>query len=165
MRRLYVLMPDVESCKGAVKELRTIGIPKHHLHVMANLMHNLEGLPQATVWQKTELIHGIAWGVGLGGVAGFTGIGLAMIFPPAGLEISEIAPFAGAIAGAVLGGTISAILSSHEHSHTLDRFRTEISRGRLLLMIDAPYRQVEEIQSLIHQYHPEANIEVTIPNQ
>jgi len=162
MRRLYVLMPDAESCKRMVDEIEATGIPEHHLHVLASLAQRLEGLPEASVWQKTEIAHSIAWGVGLGGVAGLVGGVLTVVFPPAGLVLGGGALLAGVAAGAGLGGAISAILGSHEHSHTLDRFRREISAGRLLLMVDAPRRRVDEIRQMILRHHPEAEIEVMV---
>ncbi|KOR28114.1 membrane protein, partial [Achromatium sp. WMS1] len=64
-------------------------------------------------------------------------------------------------AGAGLGGVVSAILGSHEHNHTLDKFRAEISRGRILLMVDTPLNQIDKIQNLIHQHHPEAETKIT----
>lgn len=163
MRRLYVLMPDAESCKRVVEELEASGIPDHHLHVVASLTQNLEGLPEASVWQKTELAHGIEWGISLGGVAGFLGGVLAVAFPPTGLVLGGGALVAGAAAGAGLGGMISAILGSHEHNHSLDHFRWEISSGRLLLMADVPRRQVDEIRGLILRHYPEAEIGVMTP--
>jgi hypothetical protein len=160
MRRLYVLIPKVENCKQVVQELETLGIPEHHLHVVASIAQHLEGLPEATVWQKTELAHGIEWGIGLGGIAGLLGGVMAVAFPPPGLILGGGALLAGAAAGAGLGGIVSAMLGSHEHNHTLDRFRAEINRGRILLMVDAPSRQVEEIQTLIRRHHPEAEIKI-----
>ncbi len=161
MRRLYVLMPNVESCKQVVQELETKGISENNLHVVASLSQHLEGLPEATVWQKTELAHGIEWGIGLGGIAGLLGGIMAVAFPPPGLILGGGALLAGAAAGAGLGGVVSAMLGSHEHNHSLDRFRAQINRGLILLMVDVPSSQVEATQALIRNHHPEADITVT----
>jgi hypothetical protein len=40
------------------------------LHVIAGLGHALKDLPDASIWQRTEVIRGIEWGGGLGGAAG-----------------------------------------------------------------------------------------------
>ena len=177
MRRLYVLLPDVTSCKRVVEELEQVGIPESHLHVVASLAYRLDGLPKATVWQKTELAHGIEWGIALGGVAGLVGGMLAVLFPPSGLITGQIfvEPVVNdeafliltiaAVAGASLGGIISAILGSHEHNHDLDRFRGDIVRGRILLMADVPRGQVEDIQALIRKHHVGANFELTLSHK
>lgn len=160
MRRLYVIVQDTESCKKIVTGLETIGISNRHVHVTASLAKNLEGLPQATVWQNTELAHGLELGTTLGGIAGLIGGGLAFAFPPAGLALDDSMLFIAAIGGSMLGGVVSAMIGSHEHNHALDRFRADIARGRLLLIINVPRRQFNEVQTLIHTIHPKAEISI-----
>lgn len=163
MRRLHVLMPDTESCKAVVEELKGSGVPQSHLHVVANLAQNIEDLPEATVWQKTELAHGIEWGLGLGGVAGLIGGVLAVSFPPAGLVLGGGAILAGAAAGAGFGAVVTAMLGMNEHSHQLDKYKQAIGEGKLLLMADVPSARVEELSQLILKHHPTADIGVHKP--
>ena len=160
MRRVYVLMPDPTSCQAVVDELEEAGVSEHHLHVVASLARNLGHLPEATVWQKTELGHGIEWGIGLGGVAGLLGGLLAVAFPPAGLVLGGGALLGGTVAGAGVGAAVSALIGSQEHSHELDDFQSEIEKGRVLLMVDVPRKQVEDIKDMILKHHPEAEIGV-----
>jgi hypothetical protein len=160
MHRLYVVLPDQQVCKVLVLELQRQGVPEHHLHVVARLDQSLEGLPEAGVWQKTELAHGIEWGVGLGGVAGLIGGLLAVTFPPAGLVLGGGAVLAGSVAGAGVGGVITAMLASHEHNHVLDHFQREISRGKLLLMVDMAHGEIGRVRALIEKQHPQAEIGV-----
>lgn len=160
MRRVHVLMPDPASCQAVVDELRESGITDHHLHVVASLTQDLHGLPEATVWQKTELGHGIEWGIGLGGVAGLLGGVLAVAFPPAGLAPGGGALLAGTVAGAAVGAAVTALIGSNEHSHELDDFQSEIEQGKVLLMADVPRKQVDEIKGMILKHHPEAQIGV-----
>lgn len=163
MHRLYAVIPDTEMCKRIVAELKAIEIPERHLHVTGSLAKNLKGLPQATVWQNTELVHGLELGAALGGIAGLIGGGLAVVFPPAGSAFGDSALFAAAIGGAVLGGVVSAMIGSHEHNHSLDRFRADIRRGRLLLIADVPHRQLDAVQALICEIYPKAEIIIEIP--
>ncbi|KOR30879.1 hypothetical protein TI04_03650 [Achromatium sp. WMS2] len=163
MRRLYVLVPDTQSCKDIVEQLKTFGISEHSMHAIAGLSRNLKGLPSASIWQKTDLAHGIILGVTLGGLAGFTGGLLAMFFPPAGLKFGHQGMLIATAAGLVIGVLTHAILGSHKHNHSLDRFRPEMRRGWILLMADVPHRQVEDIKTSIHQQHPESKIEITMP--
>jgi hypothetical protein len=163
MRRLHVILPDQESCRRVVEAFEAEGVPPERLHVVASLGQDLDGLPEATVWETTELAHGIEWGLGLGGVAGLLGGVLAVTFPPAGLVLGGGAILAGAAGGAGVGGVISALLSSHEHNHDLDYFQREIAHGRLLLMADVPRGRVDAFRALILQHHPEARIGVLKP--
>jgi len=165
MRRLHVLMPDQDTTKAVVDELKDEGIPEHHLHVVANLGQDLNGLPEANVWQKTELAHGIEWGVGLGGAAGLLGGVLAVTFPPAGLVLGGGAVLAAAAGGAGIGAVVHAMLGSHEHNHDLDRYAQAIGEGWLLLMVDVPRNRVEALSDLIRSHHPEAEIGVYEPKK
>jgi hypothetical protein len=162
MYRVYAIVSDKEICKNIVTKLNNLGILTRHLHVIASLTKDLEGLPQATVWQNTELVHGLELGAALGGIAGLIGGGLAMIFPPTGVALNDSVLLVVAVGGAILGSATSAIISSHEHNHSLDRFRTDIARGKLLLMVDVSRRQVDEVQAIIHNIHSQAKISITI---
>jgi hypothetical protein len=158
MRRLFFLTPGVESCQAIVAELTETGVPERHLHVIASLEQSLEGLPEAGILQKTELIHGIEKGAGLGGAAGILGGLLAMAFPPAGVILGGGALLAGAVAGAGFGAVVTALMSSHEHNHDLDGFQRAIEAGQILLMVDVPKNQVNETKETILSHHPEASI-------
>jgi hypothetical protein len=161
MRRLFVLLPTEESCRAVVRELEEAGIPEGRLHVIAGLTHELRDLPQAGVWQRTELAHGIEWGLGLGGVAGLLGGVLAASFPPAGLVLGGGALMAWTAVGAGVGAIVSALLGSQEHHHDLDKFQRAIAAGQLLLMIDVPRQQEEDVRSRILKHHREARIGAT----
>ncbi|MEN8178733.1 MAG: DUF1269 domain-containing protein [Pseudomonadota bacterium] len=160
MRRLFFLTPDIGSCQTIVKELQNAGVPQRHLHVIASIEQTLEDLPEAGILQKTELLHGIEIGAGLGGTAGIMGGLLAMTFPPAGLVLGGGALLAGAAAGAGFGAVVTALISSHEHNHDLDSFQRAIEKGEILLMVDIPRGQVDETKELILGHHPEAKIGV-----
>lgn len=160
MRRLFFLTPNVESCHAIVQELEQTGVPERHLHVIASIRQSLNDLPEAGILQKTELKHGIEVGAGLGGTAGVLGGLLAMTFPPAGLVLGGGALLAAAVAGAGFGAVVTALLTSHEHNHELDRFQQAIERGEILLMVDIPKNQVDVTKGLILGHHPEAKIGV-----
>ena len=88
MRRIYFLLPDVQSGKGIVDELLLKRIEWRHIHVLARPDVRLEELPQATLTQRSDLLPALARGTAAGGVTGML-VGLvAMAFPPAGLTIA-----------------------------------------------------------------------------
>ena len=160
MRRLFFLTPDVTSCHHIVTELKASGVPQRHLHVIGSIEQPLDDLPEASVLQKTELLHGIEIGAGLGGTAGILGGLLAMTFPPAGIVLGGGALLAGAAAGAGFGAVVSALMSSHEHNHDISAFQEAIERGEILLMVDIPKGNVDKTKELILSHHPEAKIGV-----
>ena len=66
-RRLYFLLPTLESCTAVVDELHQRGVTDRHIHVIGNHMVVLEGLHEASLFQKSEFGHGIEMGIGVGG--------------------------------------------------------------------------------------------------
>jgi len=165
MRRLYTLLPDLQSCHGLVDELCSAGIPDTHLHVVAASDQVLEGLPEATVWQKTELAHGLEIGVGLGGAAGLLAGLLALSFPPAGLVVGGAAVMASTAAGAGFGALASAMMKGHEHNHRLHDYQPEIEAGKVLLMVDVPRSSVDQTRDSILRHHPQAQIQIARPKR
>ena len=152
------MLPTQDSCRLVVEELKAARIPPSHLHAIAGLIHDLKDLPAASVWQRTELAHGIEWGMGLGGVAGLLGGLLALTFPPAGVVLGGGTLLAGAAAGAGFGALVAALLGSQEHNHKLNRFQRALDAGQILLMVDVPRQREAEIKAAILKHHPEANI-------
>ena len=163
MRRLYVLLPTEASCRAVVTELEAGGIPQTHLHVIAGLTHELKDLPEANLWQRTELARGIEWGMGLGGVAGLLGGLLVVAFPPAGIVLGGGALLAGTAAGAGFGAVVTAMLGSQEHNHQLDGFQRALAAGQLLLLVDVPQARADGVRAIIVRHHPEASIRSVTP--
>ncbi len=159
MRRLYLLLPDEPSLRALVEELEASGVPEHALHVLDNLSHDLSGLPQASLWQKTELAHGLEWGLLLGAFAGLVGGWLVVAFPPGELLLDPqwlLGITTGG--GALVGAMVSALLGAQEHNHLLDHFKRQIKQGQILLMVDLPRARVEETRELMRRYHPEVEV-------
>lgn len=163
MRRLYFLIPTVELTETIVGELEQQGVSHKHLHVVAAVTQRLKGLPEASVWQKTELAHGLEWGTGIGGTAGLLGGLLTVAFPPGGVILGGGALLIGAAAGAGVGAAMMGLMKGHEHNHQLDDFKKDIEHGQILLMVDVPKASVEPISDSILSHHPDADIKVSEP--
>jgi len=161
MRRLFFLLPNREVCKTVVDELKECGTPISHLHVVASVAQRLDGLPEADIWDRTEMKRGLEWGIGLGGVAGLFGGLLAVAFPPGGLVLGGGALLSGAAAGAGFGGVVSMLMKSDEPNHELDDFREELESGALLLMVDVPKERVDPVAELITSRYPEGYVRIT----
>ena len=163
MRRLYFLIPTIDLTATIIDELEQQGIPHTHLHVVAGIQQPLDGFPEANIWQRTELAHGLEWGTGIGGTAGLLGGLLTVAFPPGGIILGGGALLIGAAAGAGVGAAMLGLMKGHEHNHQLDDFKYEIEHGEILLMVDLPKADVEQISESISQHHPEAHIKVSEP--
>ncbi len=135
--RLYCVIPDIVRCTLLTHQLQDAGLSQRYIHVLARDDISLEGLPQATILQKTELTHGIEMGLGVGGVGGMLGGLLAVTFPPAGIVLGGGAlVLITALAGAGVGSVVSALIAGGIPSHELEEFRDHIYHGKILLMVD-----------------------------
>jgi|WetSurMetagenome_2_1015567.scaffolds.fasta_scaffold04176_9 hypothetical protein len=164
-RRLYFLLPTVAHCKALVTDLRAQGVSNNQIHVVARDDIELEGLHQANALQKTELAHGLEWGVGLGGIAGLLGGLLAVTFPPAGILLAGEAILLGTtLAGAGFGAVVSALVAGDIPNHELDNFQDKIALGEILLLLDISTSHVAMVIDLIKSHHPEAEIGILNAN-
>ena len=84
-RRLYFLLPDVKTAKAVFKKLLLARIEQEHVFFLAKEGVALGDLPEATMLQKSDEIHGLALGLVVGGTTGALAGVVAMMFPPSGL--------------------------------------------------------------------------------
>lgn len=161
LKRLYFMLPDRESCKRVVAELRDAGIPERRLHVIASVAVPLDDLPEAGLLQRSELVHGLEQGIALGGTAGLLGGMLVLAFPPAGVVVGGAELVAAVVTGgAGVGALALGLISKDIHKKELAVFEDEIAHGRILLLVDVPKEQVQQWKQLILEHHPEAEIGV-----
>ena len=136
------------------------------LHFLAKRGTLPSDLPEATVLQKTDVVHGAQMGLIIGAVVGALAGGLLVMFPPEGVAPKLIAVLMIAIGGAVFGAWASSMVASSVPNSRLKGFERDIEGGKVLMMVDVPMRRVQEICELVKRRHPEAlsgGIEPTIP--
>src|SRR5262245_39665439 len=88
-RRLYWLLPDVESAKRTVDDLLLARIEDRHMHVLARRDTDLGSLHEASVLQKTDVRHAAGRGLFLGALIGALAAWLLAQYPISGLEIKQ----------------------------------------------------------------------------
>ncbi len=165
-KRLYFLLPDLKHTKQALNHLLLARIEERHIHVMAKEGADLKDLPEATLSQKSDVLHAVQLGVFVGGVTGLvTGIA-AYKFGPAILDlgIGSIAFFI--LLGAMFGGWVSGLIGLDVPNTQLKDFEQAIRRGKILLMVDVSADKVADINKLMKRQHPEAKsqgIEPSLP--
>ena len=157
MRRIYFLAPNIEVTHKIVDELRTLGIEDHHLHILAKRDTPLEDLPEATEFQKTDFIPAVERGAALGATTGLLAGLVGLRF--AGFAIAG-APVLGVL---VFGGTIGAMMSGlaglQVGNSKVKKYEEAIENGELLVMVDIPKEQIDEISKVIIKHHPDAEFE------
>lgn len=155
-RRLYFLLPDLRSAKSVFRKLLLARIEDRHVHFLAKEGMALSDLPEATMLQKSDELHGLALGLVVGGATGALAGVVTLMFPPSGLAMGLGVILAMSVIGAIVGVWVSGMIASDVPNTRLRRFAREIERGKILMMVDVPKDQVEEIGDMIRESHPAA---------
>ncbi len=155
-RRLYFLLPSVESARQTANDLLLARVEDNHMHFLAKRGTDLGELHEASYLQKTDLVHGAGIGLMLGGIGGLALGAVIVAMPPEGTNPQLVAVLIAAIIGAVLGAWMSSMAAAAVPNSRLKQFQEDIAKGKILLMVDIPYGRVEEIRELVLGRHPEA---------
>ncbi|MFO8025356.1 DUF1269 domain-containing protein [Thiohalophilus sp.] len=165
-RRLYFILPDVKSAQSVHDELLLAKVEERHIHVLARSDMELGDLPEASLLQRSDLIHGAQLGAIVGAFAGVLLGTLAVImgYIVPGLEVLSVGSIT--VGGALIGLFASTMVAVNIPNSRLKGFRTRIEQGYLLIMVDVPVEQVETLSKRVKQHHPEAevrDVDPTIP--
>jgi hypothetical protein len=153
---MYYVMPDLASARKIMDDLLLARVEERHIHCLARRGTSMDGLHEANVLQKTDLVHGAQLGLVLGALLGCAG-GAVLVAFVLTADHWQIATVLGTtIIGALLGMWVSSMVGSSIPNSRLQQFEPMIEEGRILLMIDVPEHKVEEIKTLLGQRHPEA---------
>lgn len=165
MRRLYFLIPGVDSAKKIVDELLLARIEERHIHIAAADHHALTeaNLPEANLLQESDFIPAVERGLAIGGATGALAGIAAVVIPGVGLALGGGAILGIGLAGAGVGAWLSSMIGISAPSSRLKDFEDAIASGELLMMVDVPKGRVDEITELVQQHHPEAEVEGTEP--
>ena len=164
MRRLYFLVPDLDTANTVVDELLLKRVDDHHIHVVAKEGTPMGDLPEANLLQKSDFIPAMERGLAVGGITGVLAGIAAVTFPPAGLVLGGGAILGTSLAGAGIGAWISGMIGMDVPNSQIEKFEDAIEKGEVLMMVDIPKTRVEEIEALVQQHHPDADMGGTEPH-
>lgn len=165
-RRLYFLLPDSVHTRQIVDELLLARVEERHIHVLAREGTPMDGLPGASLLQRSDILHGIEMGLAIGGATGVLAGLTAVAFPPAGMDLGGGTILTLAVAGAAIGAWAAGMIGTDVPNSQLRKFRPAIEQGQVLLMVDVRPGEIERVSEMIHRHHPEASdhgTEPTIP--
>jgi hypothetical protein len=165
-KRLYFLLPDVARARQSFQELLLSHIDERHIHVIARDDMPIGDLPEATMLQKSNAIHGLWHGVVVGGATGIVTGTVILFYPPAGMAVNQGIVLITSLVGAIMGVWIAGMIASDIPNSQLTRFDADIEKGKVLMIVDVPRQRVEEITAMIRRDHPEADmrgVDPTIP--
>jgi hypothetical protein len=164
MRRIYFLIPDLETANKVTDELLLARIDERHIHVIAREGTQLGDLPKASLLQTSDVIPAVERGLAVGGVTGILAGVAAVSFPPAGLVLGGGAILATAIAGSGIGAWLSSMIGVDVVNSQIKQFEGAVENGEILFLVDVPKERVHQIETMVKMHHPEADVEGTEPH-
>jgi hypothetical protein len=157
-KRLYFLLPDINRATSVFRELLLARIEDKHIRVLAKEGTALNDLPEASMLQRTDTLHGAGLGLLVGGGTGALAGLVVMLFPPEGLATGLGVVLGLSILGAIIGVWAASMIGSSTPNTHLDAFRDEVERGKILMIVDVPGNRVDDISRMIREHHPEADM-------
>lgn len=157
-RRLYFVLPDVETSRKAEQQLLLAHIEGRRMHFLGKRGADMKDLPEANAAHKTNLISGLYIGFFAGAVTGSLA-GLYLHFNPdtVGMQIQPFVIFICASVGAILGAWISGLLiGASTPNSRLKPYQQLLQSGNILLIIDIPPKRSEEVRTILKNIYPKA---------
>lgn len=164
MRRIYFLVPDIETAKTVTDELLLARIEERHIHVVAKEGTELGDLPKASLLQTSDVIPAVERGLAVGGATGILAGLAAVTFPPAGVVLGGGAVLATTLIGSGVGAWISSMIGVDVKNTQIEKFEDAIEKGSVLFLVDVPKKRVEQIEEMVKKHHPDANVKGTEPH-
>ena len=154
-RRILYLIPNLGSAQKMMDDLLLARVEERHIHFLAKRGTPMDGLHEASMAQKSDLVHGVQMGLMLGAVLGCA-LGVLVAYTLVSGEGMRIVTVLGlAILGALFGMWVSGMVGSAVPNSRISQFQSAIDEGRILLMVDVPDSRVEEIRERLRAIHPE----------
>lgn len=154
--RLYFVLPNLQATQQTMNDLLLARIDERHIHCLARRDAPMDGLHEANVLQKSDVVHGAEIGIVFGGLAGLAIGAIAVFGPLQSFQLQMVTILFVAIGGAFFGVWVASLKASSLPNSKLLAFTKDIEQGKYLVMADVPARRVEEIRSLVEKRHPEA---------
>ena len=155
-RRLYFILPDVESARRTADDLLLARVEDRRMRFLARRGTELDPLHEAGYLDKTDMVHGAAVGLALGAIIGALVGVMVVAYPPEGTNPQLVSVLVGMLIGAPLCAWMASMAGAAVPNSRLRQFQADIEAGRVLMMVDVPFGRVEEITELVVSRHPEA---------
>ncbi|WP_418317937.1 DUF1269 domain-containing protein [Piscinibacter sakaiensis] len=164
-KRIYWLLPDLDSARKTMNDLLLAQVSVNHIHFLARDGTDLGKLHEANILQTTDVIRSAQYGLTIGAATGaVVGALAAVFFPVVGEDPQWGIAALLAIFGGGFGAWASSMIGISTPSVRLKRFEGAIEQGQILLMVDVPRSRVVEIEELLKVSHPEARLEGVEPD-
>jgi hypothetical protein len=154
-RRLYFLLPDVESATRSANDLLLARVEDRHMHFLARRGTDLGELHEASYFIKTDFMRGAGIGLFLGALGGVILASIVVNYPPEGTHPGLATAVVISLLAIALGVWLGSMAATALPNSRLRQFDGDIQRGKVLLIVDLPYGSVDRIREIVTARHPE----------
>jgi hypothetical protein len=154
--RLYYVLPDVAAARAAMDELLLARIEARHIRFMTSGPSLPPELPEASLLQRTDIVRGAEMGMAAGAALGLlAGIGLLYYFDLDRAGVKAAVVVIASLLGMLFGAWASSMQGASLPNSRLSTFAQDLESGGILLMADVPSGQVERVEAMMSERHPE----------
>ena len=146
LRRVYGTS-DISTAQAALRAARAAGIGDDDLLLIARSDIELEQIPDQRKDANTDLIPAALRGAVGGAIVGLLAGLVAMVIPAIHLPLIGVG--IAVLAGAAIGGWVSALLGATVPDPVRRAFAEEIEAGRILLLVDADQATLAHAEAAI----------------
>lgn len=158
--RLFCLVPDLDTARAIARELSRTDLEAHHLRVVVRREMLVADLPVAGIREHSAILEAARRGIFMGSAGGaVTGL-VAAIELPVNFSFACGLVIVGGIAGSAFGAWTAAMMGIEEPHSTIRPYQKAIESGQVLILIDVAKDQLEAVQKLIQDHHPDARTSV-----
>jgi hypothetical protein len=154
--RLYYLLPDMDSARRTMDDMLLSRIEERHIHFLTGGTPLPHDLPEATFFQKTDVVHGAESGMIIGAILGMAvGVLVVFYFDLTAKSAEAALVLMTTICGTFFGGWAASMAAAALPNSQLKAFYPEIEKGKVLMIADVPAGRVKQIEALLAERHPE----------
>lgn len=139
--------PDINTAAQVMAAARAAGIKDDNILLVARSDIELEQVPDQRKEADTDMLPAAARGAGYGAGAGLLAGLIAVAIPPVGITMAGAA--AATLAGAAVGGWISALMGSSLPDPVRQQFEERIEAGQILVILDGEAEVLEAAEPAI----------------
>lgn len=159
---LYFMVDNVQHAKDLKQEVQQrYGVDDEHISFYAKNREDLGDLPATNKTQRTLItsgsLGGMAVSAGIGFIAGLLVVLVPSWNPPWFTPASPATIITiTTVAGAIFGALWSMLFASMLPNEILTRYRKDIDKGRVLMIVKVHAAKADDVRSQIAREHREA---------
>lgn len=158
-RTIYFLFHDEKAVRSIISELESkLGLDDFQLHAVTAEGHGLVEMPGATVHRKSPAaarLERLLWYLSIT-VFAVALIAMALSLLAASWVLAAL--FGLLVVGAQLSGYLFV---NRIPNAQLDRFRTGLEQGDIVLVVDVPRKDVERVRNFVYNRYPDSRTNIS----